>query len=58
MDPDDGIAQRFILGENNNGKLLDETRNRVSLIVSPPMLEKYTDNETDTFQMGFQRRGI
>ena len=47
LDPDDGIAQGFVLGENNNGKLLVETRNRVSLIVSPPMLEKYTDDETD-----------
>ena len=47
LDPDDGIAQGFVLGENNNGKLLVQTRNRVSLIVSPPMLEKYTDDETD-----------
>ena len=47
LDPDNGIAQGFVLGENNNGKLLVETRNRVSLIVSPPMLEKYTDDKTD-----------
>ena len=40
LDPDDGIAQWFVLGENNNGKLLVETRNRVSLLVSPLMLEK------------------
>ena len=47
LDPDDGIAQGFVLGENNNGKLLVETRNRVSLIVSPPMLQKYMDDEND-----------
>ena len=46
-DPDDGVAQGFVLGKNNHGKLLVQTRNRVSLIVSPPILEKYTDDETD-----------
>ena len=44
IEPDDDIAQGFVLDENNNGKLLVETRNRVSLIVSPPTLEKYTDD--------------
>ena len=43
IEPGDGIAQGFDLGENNNGKLLVETRNRVSLIVSPSTLEKYMD---------------
>ena len=56
LNTDDGIVQGFVLGENNNGKLLVETRNRVSLILSPPMLEKYMDDETDKkrFRLNFK----
>ena len=55
IEPDDDIAQGFVLDENNNGKLLVETRNRVSLIVSPPTLEKYTDdNDKERFRWIFE----
>ena len=40
-----GVAQGFVLGENNNGQLLVETRTKDSLIVSPPRLEKYNNND-------------
>ena len=55
IDSDDGIDQGFVLGEDNNGQLLVETRNRDSLIVSPPPLEKYMDdNNKERFKWRFE----
>lgn len=52
---DDGIAQGFILGENNDCKLLVENRNRDSLIVSSPTLEKDTDSyNKERFKWNFK----
>ena len=49
--PPKGNVQGFVLGEDNDGRLLVETRNNFRLVVSPPTLEKYIDgNNKERFK--------
>ena len=53
--PPRGNVQGFVLGEDNNGRLLVETRNNFRLVVSPPRLEKYIDgNNKECFNCIFK----